>query len=341
MAMGDKKSLSGPEKAALMLIAVGDDLAGKVLAELEENEIHKISTYMSSMGSISNEVVNNVIEEFVDMVESGRGGYVSGGRDYLRKLLEKSLDPKKVGEILDKLSSPEEEEEFGGGLEAIRHLDAKTIASFLRNEHPQTCAIILAHLDSPHAAATLKELPERFQPEVAFRLATLERIPPGVIKELDQALAHEFRATGAMEGSHIGGVESVAEIINNLDRATETNVLSEIEAVNPELAENIRQLMFVFEDLIKVDDRGMQTILKEVNSNDLLLALKTCTEPLREKIFSNMSERAALMMKEDLEAMGPVRLSDVEKAQQTILRIVKRLEEEGKVVLAGGGEELV
>ncbi|MGK7346428.1 MAG: flagellar motor switch protein FliG [Candidatus Nitrospinota bacterium M3_3B_026] len=341
MAAGGKKSLSGPEKAALMLIAVGDELAGKVLAELEEAEIHKISTYMNTMGTISNEVVNNVIEEFVEMAESGEAGYVTGGRDYLRKLLERSLDPNKVNEILDKIASPAEEEELGGGLEAIRHLDAKTIASFLRNEHPQTCAIILAHLDPPHASVVLKELPERFQPEVALRLATLERIPPGVIKELDQALAHEFRTTGAMEGSQIGGVESVAEIINNLDRATETNVLSEIESINPELAENIRQLMFVFEDLVKIDDRGMQTILKEINSNDLLMALKTCSEPLKEKIFANMSERAALMMKEDLEAMGPVRLSDVEQAQQTILRTVKRLEEEGKVVLAGGGEELV
>ena len=340
MATFDRKSLTGPEKAAIMLVAVGDELASKVLAELDENEIQKLSTYMNTMGAVSNEVVDNVIEEFVDLLESGKGGYVSGGREYLKKMLEKSLDPTKVAEIMDKITTPMEEE-MGGGLEAIRHLDPKTIASFLSNEHPQTCAIILAHLDPGHAAATLKELPERFQPEVAFRLATLERIPPGVIKELDQALAHEFRSTGAMEGSQIGGVEAVAEIINSLDRATETNVLAEIESINPELAENIRQLMFVFEDLVKIDDRGMQTILKEVNSNELILALKTCSEQLREKIFANMSERAALMMKEDLEAMGPVKLSEVEKAQQGILRTVKRLEEEGKVVIAGGGEELV
>jgi flagellar motor switch protein FliG len=285
-------------------------------------------------------MVEAVVEEFVDLLESGQGGYVSGGRDYLRKLLESSMDPKKVAEIMERITAGEDED-VGGGLEAVRHLDPKTIASFMRSEHPQTCAIILAHLEPAHAAEVIRELPEKFQPEVTFRMATLDRVPPGVIKELDEALAHEFRTAGTMEGSKIGGVEAVAEIINNMDRATEGNVLGEIEATNPEMAESIRQLMFVFEDLIKVDDRGMQAILKEVDSNDLLLAMKTSTEPLREKIYANMSERAALMMREDLEAMGPVKISDVEKAQQNILRTVKRMEDEGKIVLAGGGEQLV
>jgi len=339
MAAQDLKSLSGAEKAAIMLVAIGDELASKVLQELDDAEIHKLSSYMSTLGNIPAKLVDDVAEEFIVMIESGAGGVVSGGREYLRKMLEASLDPTKVSEIMDKIASPDED--VGGGLEAVRNLDPKTIANFLKNEHPQTCAIILAHLDPPHAAGVIKELPERFQPEVAFRIATLERIPPGVIKELDEALAHEFRTTGAMEGAQIGGVESAAEIINNLDRTTEGNVLSEIEAINPELSENIKQLMFVFEDIINIDDRGMQTVLKEVNSDELIIALKTSSDPLREKIFSAMSERAALMMKEDLEAMGPVKLSDVEKAQQSIVRTVKRMEEEGKIIVAGGGEELV
>ncbi|VAX20173.1 Flagellar motor switch protein FliG [hydrothermal vent metagenome] len=335
----EKKSLTGPEKAAIILIAVGDEIAGKILSELEEGEIHKISSYMSGMGSVAGDTVDNVLEEFIDMSESG-GGYLTGGREYLRKMLESSLDPDKANEILERISSPDDED-IGGGLEAVRHLDAATIASFLSHEHPQTCAIILSHLEPQHAASVIKELPERFQPDVMFRIATLERVPPGVVKELDQALATEFRSTGAMEGAQIGGVESAAEIINNMDHTTEVNVLGEIESLNADLAENIRQLMFVFEDILKIDDRGMQGILKEVNSDELILALKTSSEPLKEKVFANMSERAALMMKEDLEAMGPVRLSDVEQAQQAILRTVKRLEEEGKIVLAGGGEELV
>jgi len=336
----DKKAFSGPEKAAALLVALGDEMASKVLAELDEAEIQRISSYMTTMTAIPNQVLDNLVEEFVDLFESGKGGYASGGKEYLRKILESTLDPKKVSEILDKISSVDEEN-LGGGLDAVRHLDPKTVASFLRNEHPQTCAIIIAHLDPAHAAAAIKELPEKFQSEVMYRVATLERIPPGVIKELDEALAQEFRTTGAMEGSQLGGLDAVAEIINNMDHATEVNVLSEIESINPELADGIRQRMFVFEDLVKIDDRGLQSILKEVDQNELLIALKTATEKLKEKMFANMSERAALMMKEDLESMPPVRLSEVEKAQQSILRTVKRLEEEGKIVIAGGGEELV
>lgn len=338
----DNKRMTGPEKAAMLLVSMGDELAGQVLARLDEQEIHKLSSYMNAMGAVSSEKVNLVLEEFIDMIESGQGGYVVGGKDFLRKMLEKTLDPQKAAEIMDKLVDTDEaEQDIGGGLDAVRSLDAKTVASFLNHEHPQTCAIILSHVDPAHAAAIIKELPESFQPDVTYRIATLERIPPGVIKELDQALGNEFRSAGAMEGSQIGGVEAAAEIINSMDRATEMNVLSEIEAISGELAEGIRQLMFVFEDLLKIDDRGMQAILKEVNSDELLIALKSASEPLKEKIFSNMSERAALMMKEDLEAMGPVRITDVEKGQQGILSIVKRMEEEGKVVIAGGGEELV
>ena len=340
MAASDKKKLSGPEKAAIMLISVGEEVAGKVLQELDDAEIQKISTHMSSLSNVPTKTAERVAEEFIDLMESGAGGVLSGGRDNLRKMLEATMDPVKVAEIMEKISS-EEDEEVGGGLEAVRNLEAKVIAGFMKNEHPQTCAIILAHLDPPHAAEVIRELPETFQPEVIFRMATLERIPPGVIKELDEALAQEFRTTGATEGSQIGGIEAVAEIINNLDRATETNVLQEIEGLNPEMSEEIKQLMFVFEDLIGVDDRGMQALLKEVNSEELILALKTSSDPLKEKIFAGMSERAALMMKEDLEAMGPVKLSDVEQAQQAVVRTVKKMEEEGKITLAGGGEELV
>ncbi|HEB72284.1 MAG TPA: flagellar motor switch protein FliG [Nitrospirae bacterium] len=343
MVVKDGKHYSGAEKAAIMLIAVGDKLAGKILEELDDTEISKISGYMTSLGNVPSNTVDEIAEEFVDVMESGEGGIVSGGRDYLRKMLESTMDPEKAADLLDSLAwGAEEEDTSGGGLEAVRNLDSTTIAGFLKNEHPQTCAIIMAHLDPQRAAQVIKELPERFQSEITFRLATLERIPPGVIKELDAALAQEFRSTGAMEGSQIGGVEAVAEIINNLDRTTESAIMSEVESINPELAENIRNLMFVFEDLNGIDARGMQTALKEINSDDLILALKTASEPLKEKIFSSMSERAALMMKEDLEAMGPVKISDVETAQASIIRVVKRLEEEGKVAIAGaGGEELV
>jgi len=334
------EKLTGPEKAAALLVSLGDELASKILKNFDDRDIQLIGNYMTKVSNITSEVIDKVSEEFYSEASSGEGGFVSGGRDYVKKVLEKALEPWRVQEVMERLALPSEEE-GGGGLDAIRLLDSKTIANFMRNEHPQTCAIILAHLEPSHAGAVLKELPEKFQSEIIFRMAKLERIPPGVIKELDEALAAEFRSAGAVEGSKIGGVASVAEILNQLDHSTEARVMSEIEGSNPDLAEEIRKLMFVFEDLIKVDDRGMQTILKDVSSQDLLMALKTASEPMRTKIFTNMSERAATMMKEDLEALGPLKLSEVEKAQQNILKIAKKLEEEGKIVIGGAGEELV
>lgn len=338
--MAEKRKYTGVEKAAILLLALGDELASEVMKRLDDREIHAVGNYMTFMGNVPKEQMNDVAREFFEMVRSGEGGLLAGGKDYVKKILEKSLDPNRVQELMARLSLPGEED-TGGGLENIRMLDAKTIANFLANEHPQTCAIVLAHLDSTHAADVLKELPERFQPEIAFRMATLDRVPPGVIKELDEALAIEFRSTGAMEGAKIGGVKALAEVINNLDHNTESNILTEIETVNPELAESIRELMFVFEDLVRLDDRSMQALLKDVTSQDLILAMKTASEELKTKIFKNMSERAAVMLKEDLDALGPARLSEVQKAQQTILKITKKLEDEGKVILTAGGEELV
>ncbi len=333
--------LSGPEKAAVLMISLGESIASKVLANMDDKEIHQVVNYMSQIDDITPAQIEAVTKDFFDAMEAGEGGMLAGGKDYLRKMLGKTMDTKKVDEIMNRIMAPTESEELSGGLEAIQNLDTKIISGFLRNEHPQTAAIVLAHLEPGHAADVLKELPERFQSEVMLRLATLERVSPGTLQDLDQALAAEFHEAGTMEGSALGGVESVAEIVNNLDHNMEVNILSEIEGINPELAENIRQLMFVFEDLTSIDDRGMQAVLKEVSSEDLQISLKTASETLKEKIYKNMSKRAAQMLKEDLLAMGPVRLSEVEKAQQSILRIVKKLEEEGKVVLATGGEELV
>lgn len=333
--------LSGPEKAAVLMISLGEAVASKVLANMDDKEIHQVVNYMSQIDDVSPAQIEAVTKDFFNAMEAGEGGMLAGGKDYLRKMLGKTMDVKKVDEIMNRIMAPTESEELSGGLEAIQNLDTKIISGFLRNEHPQTAAIVLAHLEPAHAAEVLKELPERFQSEVMLRLATLERVSPGTLQDLDQALAAEFHEAGTMEGSALGGVESVAEIVNNLDHNMEVNILSEIEGINPELAENIRQLMFVFDDLTSIDDRGMQAVLKEVSSEDLQISLKTASETLKEKIYKNMSKRAAQMLKEDLQSMGPVRLSEVEKAQQSILRTVKKLEEEGKVVLATGGEELV
>ena len=334
-------NLIGPEKVAVLMVTLGDNLASKVFTLLTDKEIQQVGNYMSLMENIEPEVVENVVREFYEALESGAGGMLAGGREYLKKLLEKSMNPKKVEEVLAKIATPGQTEDVGGGLDAIRHLDSKTVATFLRNEYPQTVAIILAHLDSYQAADILKNMPERFRSEIVFRMATMERVNPSIVADLDMALAAEFQSAGAIEGSRLGGVESVAELVNHLDHNIESAILSEIESTHPELAEEIRSLMFVFEDLMNVDDKGMQAILKEIGKDDLVLALKTASDPLKEKIFKNQSKRAAEMLREDLESLGPVKLSDVEKAQQNILRTVKKLQAEGKVVLAGGGEELV
>jgi flagellar motor switch protein FliG len=323
------------------MISLGDELASKVLENLDDKEIHQVVNYMSYMESATPGQIEDVTKDFFAELEGGEGGMLAGGKDYLRKMLGRAMDVKKVDDIMNKIMTPTTSEELSGGLEAIQRLDAKTMTGFLRNEHPQTVALVLAHLEPNHAANILKALPERFQSEVMLRMATLERVSPATLQDLDQALAAEFHEAGAIEGSALGGVEAVAEIVNNLDQNMEVSILSEIESINPELAENIKQLMFVFEDLTTLDDRGMQAVLKEISSEDLILALKTASGPLKEKIFKNMSKRASQMLAEDLEAMGPVRLSEVEKAQQSIILTVKRLEEEGKVVRASGGEELV
>jgi len=220
-------------------------------------------------------------------------------------------------------------------------LEPKIIASFLANEHPQTAAIVLAHLEPPVASQVIRELPEQSRMQIIHRLATLERVAPQVIRELDEALQAEFRSSGAVSGSKLGGVEAAAHIMGTLDRATETAILTSMDEVDPDLANEIRNLRFTFEDILKIDDNGVQLVLKEINQEDLLIALKTASDALKDKLFGNMSERAALMLKEDLESLGPTKISEVEKAQQKVIATCKKLEEDGKIVIGGGGETLV
>jgi flagellar motor switch protein FliG len=325
--------LTGPEKSAILLLILGEDIAALLLKYLNDQEVQRISNYMSHMREVEAEVSTRILEEFYEMV-GGVHGMVAGGKEYVKTLLLKALDPDKAKWIIDNLSVPILET----GLEALRWLDPKTIARFLRSEHPQTIAVIVAHLDPPQAGTVLSALPPALRSEIVLRIAKLERIPPGVIQELDTILQNELRDTGALETGKVGGVQAVAEILNNVDQASEREIMSQIEEANATLAEEIRQLMFVFEDLITVDDRGMQMILKEIAKEDLTLSMKTASEGLREKIFRNMSQRAAEMLQEEIEIMGPVRINDVEKAQQKITQVAKRLEAEGKLMLSRKGE---
>ena len=333
------RKLSGPEKAAVLLMTLGEDIAAQVLANMDEREIQNIGNYMSALGDVDMNIMDSINKEFYEMVESGTGGLGIAGMDFLKTALMQALDPAKATEILNNITTPGEE--MGGGLETVRMLDPKTISSFLVNEHPQTAAIILAHLEPPVASLTIRELPEENRMEIIHRLATLERVAPSVIRELDEALQAEFRTSGAVSGNKLGGVEIAAEVMGSLDRTTETSILTAMDEVDPDLANEIRNLRFTFEDILKIDDNGIQMIMKEINQEDLLIGLKTATDELKEKLFSNMSERAALMLKEDLESLGPTKISEVEKAQQKVIAVCKKLEEDGKLVIGGGADQLV
>ena len=257
-----ERKLSGPERAAVLLVTLGEELAAKVLANLDEREIQNLGNYMSALGDVDLDTMDSINKDFYNMVESGIGGLGAGGMDFLKSALMQALDPAKATEILNNITTPGEE--MGGGLETIRLLDPKIIASFIINEHPQTAAIILAHLDPPVASSTIKELPEENRMEIIHRLATLERVAPSAIRELDEALQAEFRTSGAVSGNKLGGVEIAAEVMGSLDRETETSILVAMDEVDLDLANEIRNLRFTFEDILKIDDSGIQMIMKEV-----------------------------------------------------------------------------
>ncbi len=338
MAKSNKGSnLSGRQRAAILLLGLGEDVAASVLQHCSEFELQQLSQEITHLGDIPGEVTEEIAREFADTV--GHKAVFSGGRDYLRNILVKTMGEDKAENFLDKVRDSLRHKPFGN----LAHVDGKVIASFIRNEHPQTVALILAHLDPEQAAEIISLLPEGIQGDIMLRIASLEAVPREMIDEIETVLDDELKTTGGMASEGLGGVEAVAEVINNLDKNTETAIMSVVEESDPDLADEIRKLMFTFDDLINVDDRGIQSILKEINNEDLLLALKSALDEVKEKIYQNMSQRAATMIQDDLEALGPVRLTDIEKAQQGIVKVARKLEEEGKIIIAskGGGGDVV
>ncbi|MFO7760986.1 MAG: flagellar motor switch protein FliG [Desulfobia sp.] len=336
MARSKKESegnLTGPEKAAVFLLTLGDDFTAQVFKRLEEEEIKIVGRQMSRIDRVDKEDVAALLREF----RSDEGGdeiYLSG-TDMLENALKSSVSSDKASSILNDIRSDWRVTLF----RKARKLEPKVLVNFLRNEHPQTVALVLSVLETGQAADILAEMEEEVQIEIVMRMAELDKVSPDILVDLDRVLQEELLAVEGMEGQRLGGVESIAEILNNVDRSMESRVLEGVEEQREGLAEEIRRLMFVFEDLLGVDDRGMMAILKEVSTDDLKLALKTASEELKEKIFNNMSSRAVEMLKEDMEVMGPKRVKDVEAAQQTIIQVAKRLENEGKVILISSGAE--
>ena len=327
--------MSGAQKTAILLLALGEKFTSGVFKMLERTDIARISKAMVELETIPKEQVEDVLREYHHQLIL-YAEMLMGGADTVKKLLMKNLDSETAKYILDLLdleSGPAPFRELG-------NVSPKILSQILRNEHPQTLALILGYLHPDQAAALLQALPAGVRPEILMRLARLETVPEEMLMEVDKVLQNQLVAMGGKEGRKVGGVAAVAEILNSTDRATEEEVLSEIEEESSQMAEDIRNLMFVFEDIKALDDRSIRELLKEVSNEDLTKALKGATDDLQEKFFKNLSERAATMIREDLEIMGPVRLSEVEGAQQNVVKIVRRLETEGRVMVARGGGDV-
>jgi flagellar motor switch protein FliG len=324
--------LSGYEKAAILLLAIGESAAVEVLKVLDQKDIRQIGAYLGALVNVGQDEHRLVLKEFREL--AGTSGLSVEGKTYLSKILNAALGKDKARRILSSLNTSE-----NAGFETLKSLDAASIANLLAIEHPQTGALILANLESDHAAQILSLLPANKRDAIVYRLATTEEVSPNMLDELNAVLQEELRLGSSKNAVAVGGTGLVAEILNSVKRNVEGEILTSLESKNPEIAEEIRGKMFVFEDLENVDDRGMQELLREVSKEELLLALKPIDGPLRDKFFKNMSSRAAESLKEDMETRGPVKLSDVETAQQNIIKTVQRLAGEGRVALGGKGEE--
>ncbi|ACU91105.1 flagellar motor switch protein FliG [Desulfomicrobium baculatum] len=328
--------LTGPQKTAILILALGDAFASEVFKKFERAEITAVSRAMAKLDSVSKEQAEDVLKEFNQAMTIGKE-MLYGGPEQVRKMISSNLDSDTARYILDELdfdSGPVPFKELG-------NVSPKILAQILRNEHPQTLALILGHLPPDNAGNLLQNMAPGVRAEVLIRLAKLEAVAEEMLVEVDRVLQSQLIAIGGKEGRKVGGVNSVAEILNAIDRATEEEIMADIEEESAQLAEEIKQLMFVFEDIIKIDDRGIREVLKEISNEDLTMSLKTAPEELREKFFKNLSERAGNMIREDLEIMGPVKLSEVEAAQQNIVKQVRRLEAEGRIVIAGSGGEVL
>ena len=321
----------GLDKAALLLMTLGADAAAGVLRQLGPREVQKLSMKMSEMSPQARSAVEPVLAE---MIESfGRGAMIQSDEDQLREMLTKALGDERAGHLLSRMVSGSDT----AGIESLKWMDAATAADLIKNEHPQIIATILVHLEYDQAGEILKHFSDRLRNDVVLRIATLDGVQPAALKELNDSLTRMLSGASTVKKAAMGGVRHAAEILNFVGSNAETAVIDNVREYDPELAQKILDEMFVFENLIDIDDRGIQTILREVQSDSLIIALKGAPPELREKIFKNMSTRAAEMLREDLEARGPVRLSEVEAEQKEILKTVRRLAEEGQVMLGGKG----
>ena len=334
MAQGkdDYRSLTGPQKAAIFMLAVGDEHSAKLFEMMDDEEIRELSMTMSNLGSISAPMVERLFVEFADQLSST--GSLVGSFNSTERLLQSSLPEDRVNQIMEELRGPAGRTMW----EKLTNVNEAVLANYFKNEYPQTVAVVLSKIKPDHASRVLATLPESFAMEVIMRMLRMETVQKEILDDVERTLRKEFMANiarGAKRDSH----EEMADIFNNLDRSTEERFITALEERNRESAERIRSLMFTFDDLIRVDPAGIQTLLRQVEKDQLTLALKGSAEEVSDLFFKNMSERAGKMMREDMEAMGAVRLKDVDEAQAAIVRSAKALADAGEIVIAGGGDE--
>jgi len=333
----EQTKLTGVQKTAILFITLGPDAAAPIIKKLPEREIQKITYEIANMNTVKNDLKQEILSEFMDM-NKAKDYLIEGGLDYARDLLSKALGNQRAKEILDQVT--EATEQFRP-FAIARKADAHQLLNVITNEHPQTIALILCYLQPDKAGQIVSSLPEEVQGDVAFRIANMSNTSPMVIKEIEKVLNSKLSSVVKSDLTVIGGVETIVAILNQVDRTTEKNITEGLERVDPELAEKVKQSMFIFEDIITLDDVSIQRILREVESKDLALALKGCSDEVSAAIFKNQSKRAAASLKEDMEFLGPVRLMDVEEAQMKIVGSIRRLEEAGEIIISRGGEDAI
>ncbi len=337
MARSSDDKISGLQKASILLIALGPEKSATIFKHLKEDEIEELTLEIANTRSITPQIKEEVIDEFYEVCVAQQ--YIAeGGIGHAKELLEKALGADKAMDVIGKLTASLQVKPF----EFIRKAEASQLLNFIQDEHPQTIALILSHLPLSQAAIIVSSLPPDRQADVAKRIALMDRTSPDVVKEVEKVLESKLSSLVNQDYTIIGGVDAVVDILNAVDRSTEKHIMETLEIEEPELADEIRKKMFVFEDILLLDDRAIQRVLRDVDNNDMALALKSANEQVQASIFNNMSKRLAVMIKEDMEFMGPVRMKDVEEAQQKIVNIIRKLEDSGEIVISrGGGDEIV
>ena len=334
--MAKTEEISGVQKAAILLISLGPEKSANVFKHLKEDEIEQLTLEIANTRSVSPAMKDAVLDEFYEVCLAQQ--YIAeGGIAYAKELLEKSLGAERAKDVIGKLTASLQVRPF----EFVRKTDANQLLNFIQDEHPQTIALILSYLPSAQSAAIISALTPDKQTDVAKRIAQMDRTAPDVIKEVEKVLEQKLASLVNQDYTIVGGVDSIVEILNTVDRGTEKHIMESLEIEDPELADEIRKKMFVFEDILSLDDRSVQRVLREVDNNELAVALKGSTEEVQNLIFSNLSSRLATMIKEDMDFMGPVRMKDVEEAQQ-IVNIIRKLEDSAEIIISrGGGDEIV